>query len=255
MRYGGQSDWQLAAGAAAAAASPCIEVTGPPRGWRVTLLPLTRPDGQPVIENLADIPRARVEYGIQNIASSVDVDWPFQGTRFDVAAGALRVSGLATPGIAIPGRGSSSQAIRFRAWCAPYFGDECATRTVVVGSVLTDGSSPGFPIPAGAKEVVVWAESDAAVSDVASPEAFSITWSGPSVPGQVRSRYLAPLNLNNIGPVPAGFAPFVGEDSTTAKMAMWSVVPPMATTFSIDNPPAPNAGNLYNVCVQFRCAL
>lgn len=255
MRYGGQSDWQLAAGAAAAAASPCIEVTGPPRGWRVTLLPLTRPDGQPVIESLADIPRARVEYGVQNIASSVDVDWPFQGTRFDILAGALRVAGLATPGVAIPGRGSASQAIRFRAWCAPYFGDERATRTIVVGSILTGTASPTQSIPTGATDVVVWAESDSPVSDVASPEALRIRWAGPSVPGQAHTRYLAALDMNNIGGVPAGFGPFVGEDSPTVKMAMWSVVPPMATTFAIDNPATPGAGNLFNVCVQFRCAL
>jgi len=255
VRYGGQSDWMLAAGAAQAAASPCIDVTGPPRGWRVTLLPLTKPNGTPVTEALGDIPRCRVEYGIQNIGASVDVDWPFQGTRFDLAAGALRVSGLATPGAAVPGRGSSSNAIRFRAWAAPFYGDERATRTIVVGSILTGTTSPTQPIPTGATDVVVWAESDSPVSDVASPEALRIRWAGPSVPVQAHTRYLAALDANNIAGVPAGYGPFVGEDSPAVKMAMWSVVPPMATTFAVDNPATPGSGNLFNVCVQFRCAL
>ena len=255
MRYGGQSDWMLAAGAAQAAASPCIDVTGPPRGWRVTLLPLTKPNGTRVTEALGDIPRCRVEYGIQNIGATVDVDWPFQGTRFDLAAGALRVSGLATPGAAVPGRGSSSNAIRFRAWAAPFYGDERATKTVVIGSVLTDSSSNIFDIPAGATDVVMWADSDAPVSDVQSPEAFWVTWSGVSVPVQVKTRYLAALDQNNVGAPAVGFMPFVGEDSPIAKMSTWAVVPSMCTSFSIENPATPGAGNLFNVCAQFRCKL
>lgn len=255
MRLGGSSDWQLGGGAATAAASPCIDLAGAPRGWRVVLLPLTRPDGQRVVENLGDIPRARVEYGVGDIASSVDVDWPFQGARFDLVAGALRVSGLATPGVAVPSRGSASQAIRFRAWCAPFFGDERATRTIVVGSIPNASNSAAFDVPAGATDVVVWADSDAGVSDVDAPEALQLLWTGPAVPGQVVTRYLAALDSNNIGSVPAGFAPFVGEDSPMAKMATWAVVPVMATRFQVRNPTTPGAGNLVNVCAQFRCAL
>ena len=255
MRYGGESDWQLAAGAAQAAASPCIDVTGPPRGWRVTLLPLIQPNGQRVVEALGDLPRARVEYGIQNIASSVDVDWPFQGARFDVAAGALRVAGLATPGVAIPSRGSVSQAIRFRAWCAPYFGDEPATRTIVVGSILSDSDSNPFTVPAGATEVALWAESDTPVADVQSPEAALIRWLGPSPIAQALTRYQTALDGGNIAAVPVGFAPFVGEDSMLGKVVGWSVVPPFATQFSVFNPATTGGGNLFNVAAQFRCRL
>lgn len=255
MRYGGQSDWMLAAGAAQAAASPCVDVYGPPRGWRVTLLPITKPDGSRVTEALADMPRCRVEYGIQNIGSSVNVDWPFQGTRFDIAAGALRVSGLATPGAAIPGRGSSSQALRFRAWAAPFYGDEPALTTIIVGSVPTTTQSALVDIPAGAYEVCAWADSDTPVSDVASPEAMMVMWFGPAAVGVVQSRYLAGLDNNNVAPVPVGFMPFVGEDSMTGKFMGWSPVPTLANRVAVWNPNTTGSGNLLNVCLQFKVRL
>lgn len=255
MRYGGQSDWLVGAGGAVAAASPVIEVTGPPRVWRVALQPLIRPDGQPVVAALADVPSAVLEIGAGPVASTVAVDWPFAGGVFDVVAGALRVSGRATPGAAISG-GTASQAMRFRAWCAPTTGGggRYATRTIVIGSIPTDQDSTNRDVPPGAVEVAVWAETDAGGGTLSPPQAYQIRWVSPS-PLVGASRYQTALDTNQIANIPAGFAPFVGHDSMLVTSGQWSLVPPWASSFYVNNPPTPDGGNLLNVSVVFKIHL
>lgn len=254
MRYGGESDWLVGAGGAVAAASPVIEVSGPPRVWRVALQPLVRPDGRPVIAALADVPAAVLEIGAGPVASTVIVDWPFAGGVFDVTAGALRLSGRATPGAAVPG-GTASQAMRFRAWCAPTVGGGYyATRTVVIGSILSDQDSTNFDVPAGATEVMVWAESDVGVGTLTVPQAFQLRWVTPSPPVGA-SRYLAGLDPNQSAALAPGIAPFVGHDSMLVTAGQWSPIPPWASACYMNNPPAPAAGNLINVTVVFKIRL
>lgn len=259
QRIGGSSPWLLAPGTTGGAASPCIDVSFPtPRGWRVTLHPLTQPGGQSVTENIGGIPRAIIEAGIGDISVTYAVDWPFSGTCFDVCAAALRVSGFAIPAVAIPSRGSSSTALLFRAWASPHNGDMQPTYTTVVGSVLADDESVFTAIPAGATDVVMWALSDAGAGPVAYPEAFQLQWSGVAIPGTAKTNYLGALSTNTIMQTPAPpppFYPAAGADSMLATVGVWSPVPPFAQGFTVRNPPMDNSGNLFNVAVQFRLSL
>lgn len=243
----------LAPGGVGGAASPCIDFSSPtPRGWRVTLHPLRQPGGQRLTENLGGMPRAIIETGIGDISTTYAVDWPFAGTSFDVCAAALRVSGFAVPAVAIPSRGSSSTALLFRAWACPHHGDLQPTYTVVVGSVPTDQDSISFDVPANATDVVVWAQTDAPISDVGYPEALKLSWAGVGIPGTAVTYYLAALDGNNIIATAPTFYPAAGADSMLSLVTQWSPVPPFAQQFQVTNPVTPNSGNLFNVAVQFR---